>query len=156
LLVAGFGAKALDEFAGFLHAPGISVLEDARRACAAAPVHAMHDPTEGGLATALWELALASDVGLLVEAAAVPVLQAARPLCAHFGIDPLGTIASGALLLAVAPGDAARVGRACESAGIACARIATAVEPSRGVKLVSDGQEVALPRFDQDEIVKAF
>ena len=60
---------------------------------------------EGGLATALWELALASDVGLLVDAASIPVLQAARPLCAHFGIDPLGTIASGALLVAVAADD---------------------------------------------------
>ena len=108
------------------------------------------------IATALWEFALASHVGLLVEAASIPVLAAARPLCAHFGIDPLGTIASGALLVAVAPDVAARVRRACAAAEIACAKIATAVEPSRGVKLVSDGQEVALPRFDQDEIVKVF
>jgi hydrogenase maturation factor len=156
LLDAGFGSEMLDELAGFLHTPGICVLEDARRACAVAPVHAMHDPTEGGLATALWELALASDVGLLVDAASIPVLQAARPLCAHFGIDPLGTIASGALLVAVAADDAARVSRACAAAEISCAKIATAVEPSRGVKLVTEGREVALPRFDQDEIVKAF
>jgi hydrogenase expression/formation protein HypE len=156
LQAAGFDPRALDSFAGFLHTPGICVLEDARAACAVAPVHAMHDPTEGGLATALWELALASDVGLLVEAESIPVLEAARQLCAHFGIDPLGTIASGALLVAVAPDDAARVSRACAAAGIACAKIATAVDRSRGVRLVRDGQELELPRFDQDEIVKAF
>ena len=156
LQAAGLDPGALDSFAGFLHTPGICVLEDARAACAVAPVHAMHDPTEGGLATALWELALASGVGLLVEAESIPVLEAARQLCAHFGIDPLGTIASGALLVAVAPDDAARVSRACAAAGIACAKIATAVEPSRGVRLVRDGQELELPRFDQDEIVKAF
>jgi hydrogenase maturation factor len=156
LLAAGFGPEALDGFAGLLHVPGICVLEDARTACAAAPVHAMHDPTEGGVATALWELALASDVGLRVEAASVPVLEAARGLCAHFGIDPLGMIASGALLVAVAPEDAERVVRACTAGGIACARIATAVDPARGVMLVSGGQETELPRFDQDEIVKAF
>jgi hypothetical protein len=45
--------------------------------------------------------------------------------------------------------------RACEAGGIACARIATAVEPGQGVKLVKRGQVVDLPRFDQDEIVKA-
>jgi hydrogenase maturation factor len=156
LLTAGFGPEVLDAFADLLHDPGISVLEDARIACASASVHAMHDPTEGGIATALWELALASEVGLRVEAASIPVLEAAGQLCAHLGIDPLGTIASGALLVAVASEDAERVARACLAGGIACARIATAVDPSRGVKLASGGQEVELPRFDQDEIVKAF
>jgi hydrogenase maturation factor len=156
LLAAGFGPEALDGLADLLHAPGICVLEDARAACAAAPVHAMHDPTEGGVATALWELALASDVGLRVEAASIPVLEAAPRLCAHFGIDPLGVIASGALLVAVAPEDAERVVHAHRAAGIACARIGTAVDPARGVQLVSGGQETELPRFDQDEIVKAF
>lgn len=156
LLAAGFGPEVVKDLADLLHVPGISVLEDARAACAAAPVHAMHDPTEGGIATALWELALASEVGLRVEAASIPVLQGAERVCAHFGIDPLGTIASGALLVAVASEDAERVARACAAAGIACARIATAVDRSRGVKLVSGGREAELPRFDQDEIVKAF
>ena len=156
LLAAGFDRRVLGDLAGLLHDPGISVLEDARTACATASVHAMHDPTEGGVATALWELALASEVGLRVEAASIPVLEAAGPLCAHFGIDPLGTIASGALLVAVAPEDAEPVAAACVAEGIACARIATAVDPSRGVKLVRGGREVDLPRFDQDEIAKAF
>jgi hydrogenase expression/formation protein HypE len=156
LLAAGFAPRVLAGLADLLHVPGISVFRDARTACAAAPVHAMHDPTEGGVATALWELALASDVGLRVEAESIPVLEAARPLCAHFGMDPLGMIASGALLVAVADGDADRVARACAAEGIACARIATAVDPSRGVKLVSGGQEAELPRYDQDEIVKAY
>jgi hydrogenase maturation factor len=95
-------------------------------------------------------------VGLLVDAEAIPVLESARPLCEHFGIDPLGLIASGALLVAVAPEDQEPVVEACAKAGIACARIATAVDPSRGVRLRRGGQELALPRFDQDEIVKAF
>jgi hydrogenase expression/formation protein HypE len=156
LLMAGFEAETLNQLAGLLHDPGICVLDDARAARAAASVHAMHDPTEGGVATALWELALASGVGLRVEAESIPVLEEARRLCGHFGIDPLGTIASGALLVAVAPEDADRVVGACSAAGIACARIATAVEPGQGVKLVKEGQVVDLPRFDQDEIVKAF
>jgi len=156
LLAAGFDPRALDGFAHFLHDPGICVLEEARAACAAARVHAMHDPTEGGIATALWELALASDVGLRVEAEAIPVFETARPLCDHFGIDPLGLIASGALLIAVAPEDEGRVVEACTDAGVACARIATALDPSRGVRLLREGKESTLPRFDQDEIVKAF
>jgi hydrogenase maturation factor len=156
LLAAGFAPRVLAGLADLLHVPGISVFRDARAACAAAPVHAMHDPTEGGLATALWELARASDVGLLVNAESIPVLEAARPLSAHFGMDPLGMIASGALLVAVAADDADRVADACAAEGIACARIATAVDPARGVRLVSGGRQVELPRYDQDEIVKAY
>jgi hydrogenase maturation factor len=156
LLEAGFDGRVLEDLSALLQVPGISVLEDARTACAAASVHAMHDPTEGGVATALWELALASEVGLRVEAASIPVLEAAGALCDHFGIDPLGTIASGALLVSVAPEDAERVTHACEARGIACARIATAVERSCGVTLVGGGDEVELPRFEQDEIARVF
>lgn len=156
LLEAGFDPAALGQLAGLLHAPGICVLEEARAACSAAAVHAMHDPTEGGIATALWELARASGVGLRVEAASIPVLGAAEELCAKFGIDPLGLIASGALLIAVAGEDADAVARACAAEGIDCARIAVAVDPARGVKLVGGGRETDLPRFDRDEILKAF
>src|SRR5207245_344 len=85
----------------FLRRPGISVVPEARAACAAARVHAMHDPTEGGLATACWELAQAAGVGLRVDRERVPVLAEGRRLCEAFGLDPLGTIASGALLLTV-------------------------------------------------------
>src|SRR6266545_2762507 len=74
-----------------------------RAACGAARVHAMHDPTEGGLATACWELAQAAGVGLRVDRERVPVLPEGRRLCEAFGLDPLGTIASGSLLLTVGP-----------------------------------------------------
>ena len=62
----------------FLRRPGISVVADARAACGAARVHAMHDPTEGGVATACWELAQAADVGLRVDRERIALLG--RPL----------------------------------------------------------------------------
>ena len=77
------------------------MVPEARAACGAARVHAMHDPTEGGVATACWELAQAADVGLRVDRERIPVLREGRVLCEAFGLDPLGTIASGSLLLAV-------------------------------------------------------
>ena len=43
--------------ASYLYNPGISVVRDAHIATQAGRVHAMHDPTEGGLAGAIWELA---------------------------------------------------------------------------------------------------
>ena len=85
----------------YLFSPGISVVRDAHVLQDAVEVHAMHDPTEGGVATALHELAHASGVGVRIEAARLPLLDAGAQLCARFGLDPLGVIASGALLAVV-------------------------------------------------------
>jgi hydrogenase maturation factor len=107
----------------FLSNPGISVVRDARIAVAAGTVSAMHDPTEGGLAAALWELAEASGRSLHVDLARVPVARVSVKICAAFGIDPLETIASGALLITAPGGDAARISTALEEAGIPCHEI---------------------------------
>ncbi len=141
---------------GYLRDPGISVLPEARAACAAARVHAMHDPTEGGLATACWELAQAAGVGLRVDRERVPVLPEGRRLCEAFGLDPLGTIASGSLLLTVSPADAEAVIGACRAAGIACAAIGHVTRPEDGVALTSGGHARPMPSFPQDEIARLF
>jgi hydrogenase maturation factor len=140
----------------FLRWPGISVVPESRAACGVARVHAMHDPTEGGVATACWEMAQAADVGLRVDRERIPVLPEARALCEAFGLDPLGTIASGSLLLAVDPADAPRVTAACREAGIDCTPIGRVTEPSEGVSLVTAGHARPMPTFPQDQITRIF
>jgi hydrogenase expression/formation protein HypE len=141
---------------GLLRRPGISVVPEALVATEAARVHAMHDPTEGGLATGCWELAEAAEAGVRVERERVPLLPEGARLCAAFGLDPLGTIASGSLLLAVAPTDAERVRAACRDAGIACAAIGAVTERREGMTLVEGGRARPLPVFPQDEISRLF
>jgi hydrogenase maturation factor len=140
----------------FLREPGISVVPEALLAADTVRVHAMHDPTEGGLATACRELAQAGDVGCQVDEARVPVLPEGRALCAAFGLDPLGAIASGALLLAVDPADAARVIEACAGARIACAAIGRVTARAAGVTLAGASGARPMPEFPQDEITKLF
>jgi len=134
----------------------LSVVPEALLATELAPVHAMHDPTEGGLATALWELADAADVGLAVEAERVPIVPEGGTLCAEFGLDPLGTIASGALLLALGPADAGAVLHGWARAGIDGAFIGRVLPREAGVRLSRHGRETELPRFPQDEITRLF
>jgi hydrogenase expression/formation protein HypE len=134
----------------------LSVVREALLAAALVPVHAMHDPTEGGVATALWELADAAGVGLAVEAERIPVVADGGALCREFGLDPLGTIASGALLLALAPSDAGVVLHAFAREGIDAAFIGRVVPREAGVVLTRGGQPGPLPRFDQDEITRLF
>ena len=156
LLEHGFSAEAVREAGDYLHSPGISVLRDSQIACAAGAVHAMHDPTEGGIATGLWELALAAEVGLRIERDAIPVLSLGRELCAAFGLDPMGTIASGALCIAAAPEDASGIVAALEECGIAASQVGEVVERSEGVLWLRNGHWETMPRFDQDEVAKLF
>jgi hydrogenase maturation factor len=156
LAARGVAPEVRERARGFLHRPGISVLQDADTALRTAPVHAMHDPTEGGLATGLLELALAAGVGLRIERAAIPVLPECRILCEALGLDPLGMIASGALLLTCPPEQADRLVAAWEAQGIT-GRVIGAVTPPQAGLLVVDAQtQTPLPRFARDEVARLF
>jgi hydrogenase expression/formation protein HypE len=149
--------RSLVERSGrFLYEPGISVVRDAAVATAAGEVHAMHDPTEGGLATGLWELADAAQVGLTMDQDAIPILPETTTLCEALGLNPLGLIASGALLIVAPPDDAVEIQTALEGQNIPAARIGQVVKRDEGVKLHSPEGTRPLPRFDQDEITRLF
>jgi len=116
---AGVSAATLDAAAAFLDA--VSVVPDAAAVRDAAT--AMHDPTEGGLLTALVETASASGTVLAVERDRVPVRPETEACCAAVGVDPLATFGSGALLAAVPPERADEATDALDAAGIAVGEI---------------------------------
>ena len=120
LAAQGFAASDIARWQGLLFDPGISVVRDAAVMQQAVRVHAMHDPTEGGVATGLRELAGASNVGLRLQADHLPLLPEGRVLCDAFGLDPLGLIASGSLLATVPAIQVAEAIKACNAAGIDC------------------------------------
>jgi hydrogenase maturation factor len=107
----------------FIHTPGISVLQDAQIALLAGTVHAMHDPTEGGIRTAIWEMAWSTGISILIKPENIPIYPIALKICEHFDIDPLGSIASGSLLLAVSKEDAPAICDALKQNGINCSKI---------------------------------
>ena len=154
LSAQGWTAAALDEAANYLYEPGISVLEPALAAAEAELVTAMHDPTEGGVATGLWEMADASGCGLEVELSAVPLTALTAAACAAFELDPLGTIASGGLLATAAPEDEEALLALWQGIGKTGQRIGRVLPADEGVYGLRAGRRVDLPRFDADEIVK--
>ena len=156
LTAQGFAARDIERWQGLLFDPGISVVRDAAVLRQAVDVHALHDPTEGGVATGLRELAGASGVGLRLQADRLPLLPEGRVLCDTFGLDPLGTIASGGLLAAVPPDQAAEAVRACAADGISCTDIGRVVAADAGLILSGRDTERHLPVFPRDEIVKLF
>ncbi|MBN2308854.1 MAG: AIR synthase family protein [Candidatus Hydrogenedentes bacterium] len=154
-LAARVPGEALERMARCLHEPGIDVVRDARIARAAGGVHALHDATEGGIATALRELATAGRVGLEIDATAIRVLDETRQMCEALGADPLGLLASGCLLIAAPEADAAGMVDALGDAGIDATRIGRAVPESEGILLAGeDGVRRELPVFERDEVAR--
>lgn len=148
-----FSAEFIAHCANYLHEPGISVVRDAQIALAAGRVHAMHDPTEGGIATGLWEMAEASGKCLRVDPS-IAINHDGKVLCDALGLDPLGAIASGALIIASPSSDASAIRKALEAEGIAAFEIGTVED---GVSKVIDTKtDTLLPRPARDEIARLF
>ena len=70
---------------------------------AAGAIHALRDPTRGGVATTIKEIALQSQVDITLEEAALPVRETVGGACAILGLDPLFVANEGKLLAVVAP-----------------------------------------------------
>jgi hydrogenase expression/formation protein HypE len=153
-LSGALDAALLDRARGFLESPGLSVLPEAEAVCRAVRPHALHDPTEGGLATGLHELADAAGLGVAVDE--VEVLPETDAFCRHFGLDPLGLIASGALLVVTAPEDTDAALGALADEGIAVARIGRMVPRDEGVTMQRKDVREPLPRYDTDEVARLF
>ncbi len=150
------GEKFVTRCNGFIEDPGISVLKEADIAKRTGDIHSMHDPTEGGLATGLFEVAKAAGVGLIVEEDNIPVLTECKILCRHYGLNPLGLIASGTLLITLDPKDSEQVIEALKNEGISAMRIGRILSKEEGLKMKRGNQVVELLRFDRDEITKIF
>ena len=156
LLDRGVTQDTIDRAKDLLFSPGISVVSEATIACDTVDVHAMHDPTEGGLSGGLVEMATVANVGLLIDMDAIPVLPECREICDALGLDPLGLIASGSLLAAVPPSDVPNLIGALAREGISATEIGVFTKPVEGLK-VRLGDEVRdLPTFTRDELARWF
>ena len=122
-------------------------------------IHAMRDPTRGGLAACCVELADASDVTVELEESAVPVRPAVLAACEMLGLDPL-TVANEGRLVAVVPGAAGGralevlrgmpgAGEACEVGRVVARRAAAVCLRTRygGLRIVEMPYGEELPRI---------
>ena len=87
----------------------ISVVKDALTAYKTGGVHAMHDPTEGGVLNGIHEMADAAGLGVRVFEEKIMVEPETAKICRYYEIDPLQLISSGALLIAVDPEAASKI-----------------------------------------------
>lgn len=156
LLERGVSQETIDRAKEFLFNPGISVVPEATIACNAVDIHAMHDPTEGGLSGGLVEMAAAANAGLVIELDVVPVLPECREICDALGLDPLGLIASGSLLAALPSAEVPSLIGALAHEGIPAHEIGKVTNASDGMKVRSGNSVRDLPTFPRDELARWF
>ncbi len=145
--LAAVSAPTLDAARAALDTPGISIVETAL-AAARAGATALHDPTEGGLSAGLHELADASGVAITVDPGRIAWFDPGVELCRAAGLDPWGTLASGALLAGFA---AERLEGALRELGRASHAAAVIGRASLGAG-VSFTDGAPFPRFERDEL----
>lgn len=153
---AGVSDDTITLSAQLLNSLGISVLIDAQVACTNAQIHSMHDVTEGGLITGLREVAAASGLGLAIEEGSVPLLGPTEEVCNALDLDPMGLLASGALLITLPSSDVPSLLVALEQKGIDGWEIGMMMAPEEGLVYMSRKGEVELPQFSRDELARYF
>jgi len=134
----------------------ISILEEAQIARNCVGVSAMHDITEGGLATALMELSTTGKHRIRVNIDRIPVFPQTKKICTLLGIDPMGLIGSGSLLICSRKNETETLMKSIRDAGIDIACIGEVMEAGRGVEAVSKAGPAAWPSFEVDEITRLY
>ena len=114
----------------------------------------MTDATEGGLATALHEMAAAAGVGFRVKSEDVPLYPETRRICAEYDLDPFGLIASGMLIMTVPVANVDELCNKMRTESVQCSVIGTVTDASEGVRISREGKSSALPYFALDELTK--
>jgi len=153
---AGVSEDTIALSAELLNVPGISVLMDAKIACDTAQIHSMHDVTEGGLITGLREIATASGLGLAMEEGGVPILESTEEICQALGLDPMGLLASGSLIITLSPTEVPSLLAALDKKGIDGWEIGVMMPPEEGLVYIGRKGQGELPKFERDELARYF
>jgi len=153
---AGIPHKDIARASKILQCPGISIVPEATIACAKVDVHAMHDPTEGGLATGLREIANAANTGVEIYADRIAVLPECGNFCSALSLNPLGLISSGSLIIITPPSDSKTLIQSLNAENIEAQEIGRVTEFETGLKMHSTEGIIDLPTFERDELARWF
>ncbi|MCW4017971.1 MAG: AIR synthase family protein [Candidatus Bathyarchaeota archaeon] len=134
----------------------ISVVRDALTAFRTGGVHAMHDPTEGGVSGGIHEMADAAGLGVHVFQDKIRVSAETAKICSHFDLDPLQLIGSGALLISAEAKKAEEIIQKLEEKQIQASVIGEfRADKNQRVLTLKSGETVALPRPTSDHLWRA-
>lgn len=137
----------------WLRNPGISIVREGRL-MESQQISAGHDPTEGGLATGVQEIAKRSRVGVKIDRDKILLRVETSKLCQHFRLDPLGLLSSGVYLFTAPIAEANRAIEILMRHNIPAACIGTVTDEENKLVMKQEGKTIPLPSFERDEIIK--
>jgi hydrogenase maturation factor/predicted fused transcriptional regulator/phosphomethylpyrimidine kinase len=135
----GIDIKLIKKAAGRLRQ--VTVVKDARLAAEIDGVHAMHDATEGGVCRGLWEVAAASNVGMEIKRAEIPLPRDIKAICSYFNLNPYEVISEGTLILTCSPDKNKVLLEKFSKAGIDTAVIGEVIPPEKGCYWIEESGE---------------
>lgn len=148
-----FGDSFQGRASAYLRDPGISVLKEATAVRGMDGITAMHDVTEGGLSTAVREMASGAGLGALIFPEEIHIGHETRLLCLKYKVEPLGVISSGALLIAVEQKFVKAVVKRIQAQGVRVDKIGRFTR-TRGIFLEGANKKRKMPAFEVDEITR--
>jgi hydrogenase expression/formation protein HypE len=119
-------------------------------------VKAMHDVTEGGLATAIEELSKAGRHRVRIDFEKIPIFEQTRTVCHLMNLNPLGLIGSGSLIICCEKRIHHQIIETLQKNGIDVSCIGEVIEPGIGVEVKKEGQIGEWPTFETDEITRLY
>jgi len=134
----------------------IGIIDEAQIAGRSPGVSAMHDVTEGGLATALEELSISGRHKIRIDMDKIPIYPETEKICQMLDIKPLGLIGSGSLLICCREKISKKLMAGIIKAGIDVTCIGEVMEKGAGIEAVSRGKPAKWPKFEVDEIARLF
>jgi len=151
----GYGNQFIEKCKNYLYNPGISIFKEAVVSNDNFTVTSMHDLTEGGLFNGLAEIAIASDLGLLIKKEQINILPEPLELSKIFNIDPYSTISSGSLLISINSEFAKDLINLLAKNGVASETIGRFTkDKSKYLILDKNNREQAMIYTEVDEITK--
>jgi len=157
LLEKEYSSDFIEKCKNYLYNPGISVLKEALLANQHFRIKSMHDPTEGGLATGIVEMAMASNTGALIYKKNIKILPEPLELSKIFNLTPLNTISSGSLLITLEKKDSSELINLLRKNRIDAEIIGEVKPKKEGLKIEEkDGKIKPLEYSETDDITKIF
>ncbi len=153
----GFDSRFITKCKNFLYNPGISVYKEALLANNNFKIKGMHDPTEGGLTCGIAEMGIASNSGVIIERNKINILPEPKKLSEFFNLNPLGTISSGSLLIAIDKKDTNDLIHLLKENKIKAMKIGEFTEKEKGFLIKNKNGKINPLKYSEiDEITKLF
>jgi HAD superfamily hydrolase (TIGR01549 family) len=146
-----FSEKYLNKIKNSIKNPGISVFKETKKLWENLKIKYMHDPTEGGISTGLYEISESKNIGLLIDLKKLKFYKPIIKFCKILNLNPLGIISSGCIIGIISKKHEKKLIDFCRKNKIKFEIIGKIIKRKGVFYKVNDKIE-KLPKFQRDEI----